>query len=161
MKRLKFWTGTEIEKPDPVKHKNCVLVYGSNPTGYNSKGAALTAREYWGAGHGAGHGRGLHGNAYGLVTKNLKKDYFEPETGITYKRYGRFSVSKQMIRANIEEMYAFCLTRPDLKFIIPYQKSSDNLNGYSSIEMFILFTKGIEVPSNVYFHESFKGFVVN
>lgn len=157
-KRYRYWTGDEIGVPDPVIHKNVILVFGSNPCGWNSKGVALTAKLHWGAGYGIGRGRGRVGQAYALVTKNLKKDFVEPATGIHYARYGKFSVPKEMIRANVVEMYEYCLAHPELSFVVPYKRSKDNLNGYSSEEIFRIMTVGLDVPPNVVFHESFKGF---
>ncbi len=155
----RYWTGDEIGKPDPVIHKNAVLVFGSNPTGFNSKGVALTARMHWGAGYGVGFGRGHHGRSYGLVTKSLKPGFTEPATGIVYRRYGERSVSLDMIRDNVEELYRYCRTRPELLFIVPYRADSANLNGYSSRQMIDVFVSDIDVPDNIVFHSSWRRYL--
>jgi hypothetical protein len=47
---------------------------------------------------------------------------------------------------------------PELKFFIAYTNDNNNLNGYSSLEMFKMFMEaGAEKMGNVYFHESFRG----
>ena len=53
-----------IESLDPGE----VFVFGSNLAGRHGKGAALTARQRFGAVN--GQGQGLQGNAYGLPTKD-------------------------------------------------------------------------------------------
>ena len=39
-----------------------------------------------------GKGRGLQGQSYGLITKNLKPFYYEAETGLEYPKAGFRSV---------------------------------------------------------------------
>lgn len=48
--------------------KDLVFVFGSNFAGRHGKGAALTAKNEWGAQYGVGEGR--TGNAYALPTKD-------------------------------------------------------------------------------------------
>lgn len=45
-----------------------IFVFGSNLAGRHGKGAALEARQKWGAVYGVGHGR--TGNAYAIPTKD-------------------------------------------------------------------------------------------
>jgi hypothetical protein len=45
-----------------------VFVFGSNLAGWHGRGAALDAKNYWGAVRGVGKGR--TGNAYAIPTKN-------------------------------------------------------------------------------------------
>jgi hypothetical protein len=48
-----------------------VFVFGSNREGRHGKGAALTARQQYGAIY--GQARGRQGNAYAIVTKELRR----------------------------------------------------------------------------------------
>ncbi|MDK9790708.1 hypothetical protein [Vibrio sp. D431a] len=155
-KNFKYWSGEEISKPDPKKHENCILVVGSNPTGWHGAGLALIAKTYWGAIQ--RQGRGLSGKSYLLPTKNLSKNFYEKQTGITYSRTGFRSISSTQIRTNIVELYEVALSMPEKWFIVPYRRFDRNLNGYSADFMFELFTKDIQVPRNVVFHESWKGY---
>ena len=53
--------------------ENEVFVFGSNKQGRHGKGAALTARTKFGAIY--GQARGLQGQSYAIVTKELRSDY--------------------------------------------------------------------------------------
>ena len=156
---IRFWSGDEIKKPIPYVHDNVILCVGTNTQGRSGKGLALTARDYWGAEY--GKARGLSGRCYLLVTKNLKKGFYEEETGITYHRYGRFSLTKDQIRANIADMYKVARENPDKWFIIPYIRDKSNLNGYTSLELINLFIRDIDVPRNIVFHNSWKDLVLS
>jgi hypothetical protein len=146
---MKFYKGGVIkEMKDPY-----VFVFGSNPEGRHGLGAAKTAVKF-GAKYGIG--RGLQGNTYALPTKNLKKGFYEVSTGITYDKEGAKSISLEQIKSNVEELYECALDNPSKKFIVVYQASSSNLNGYSPNEIIDQFTLDIFVPSNIYFHSSFK-----
>ena len=48
-----------------------IFVFGSNREGRHGKGAAKTARDSYGAVY--GQAKGLQGNAYAIVTKELRK----------------------------------------------------------------------------------------
>jgi hypothetical protein len=48
-----------------------IFVFGSNREGRHGKGAALTARQQYGAIY--GQARGRQGNAYAIVTKELRR----------------------------------------------------------------------------------------
>ena len=52
---------------------NQVFVFGSNRQGRHGKGAALVARTKFGAIY--GQSKGLQGQSYAIVTKELRKDY--------------------------------------------------------------------------------------
>lgn len=148
---LKFWKGGNIESMTG----NNIFVFGSNPSGIHGAGAAKAAMNF---GAEYGNGRGLQGNTYALVTKNLKAGYYEESTGITYDVQGERSVSPEQISQNIDELYECARNNPNLKFFITYQKdpNTKNLNGYSDEEMFDLFVDNKDVPDNIRFHESFK-----
>jgi hypothetical protein len=47
-----------------------IFCFGSNTTGRHGKGAALTAKKYWGAIY--NQGEGLQGSSYAIPTKNGK-----------------------------------------------------------------------------------------
>lgn len=146
----KFWKGDNITSMTG----NNIFVYGANPEFRNGAGAAKLARQFGALPYGSG--RGIVGNTYGLITKNLKPGYVEKETGIVYEKYGDRSVSKEMISNNIDELYECARNNPSKKFFINYKNGSKNLNGYSSEEIWELFTKDKEVPINILFHNSFK-----
>jgi ribA/ribD-fused uncharacterized protein len=146
---IKFWKGGNITS---MTDDN-IFVFGSNPEGRHGKGSAKSALKF---GAKYSNGRGLQGNAYALVTKNLKPNYFEESTGITYKRYGEGSVSLDMISKNIDELYQCALDNSEKKFFIAYNNDSKNLNGYSSKQIWDVFTESKNVPSNIRFHDSFR-----
>lgn len=149
---MRYWSGKLITKLEP----NYVFIFGSNPEGRNSKGAAKAAMKF---GAVYGKGRGLHGQTYALVTKNLKQGFVETLPNgdkLSYPRWGKWSVSLPQIRENILELYACARENPDKLFFVPYQKDDNNLNGYSSTEIFNLFVDSMNVPVNMVFHNSFK-----
>lgn len=154
-KNFRFWSGNNISKPKEI-HKNCILIATSNPEGRHGKGLANTAHLFWGAEYYVG--RGLSGQSYLLITKNLTKNYFEEATGITYTRYGRRSLTKQQLLDNIEELFEVARNMPTKSFILAYKRGDSNLNGYSSEELIELFTSKAksETPKNIIFHESWK-----
>ena len=61
--------------PNHIKElkENEIFVFGSNRQGRHGKGAALTARNKFGAIY--GQSEGLQGQSYAIVTKELRKDY--------------------------------------------------------------------------------------
>lgn len=56
-----------------------VFVFGSNTQGRHGKGAALEARQNWGAIYGQAEGR--QGNSYAIITKELRAGY--PKVSLT------------------------------------------------------------------------------
>ena len=52
---------------------NEIFVFGSNRQGRHGKGAALTARNKFGAIY--GQSEGLQGQSYAIITKELRKEY--------------------------------------------------------------------------------------
>jgi len=129
---------------------NQVFVFGSNPEGIHGAGAAKAARAY---GAILGQGRGIMGQSYGLVTKNLTPHYREEGTGITYDIAGERSVSKVQIVINIFELYLYATKHPELEFMIGYTLSP-NLNGYTTEEMAEMFTIS-PIPDNIVFNDKF------
>lgn len=152
-KEYQYWEGDYIKKLQP----NEVFVFGSNPEGRHGLGAAKLAKAF---GAVYGKGRGLYGQSYALVTKNLSKGFHEKSTGITYHTAGVRSVSLEQISLNIDEMYECARNHSDKYFLVAYKNDSRNLNGYSCRDLWDVFTKNKDVPPNIKFHESFKYFVL-
>lgn len=156
MNNYRFWKGEQITSMT----SNNIFVFGSNPEGRHGAGAAKAAVKF---GALYGQGRGLRGNTYALITKNLTSGFKEENTGIVYSKKGYKSVSPEQISDNISELYECARKHPNCKFFIVYKHETwDNgspkksLNGYTSHEMFEFFTKDKVVPENIRFHESFK-----
>lgn len=150
--KINFWNGTYVPKSP-----SNIMVFGSNPQGYHGKGGALFARNHFGAIY--GQGRGLQGNSYGLVTKNLRPRFTEPSTGIYYHSIGERSVSLDFIKLNVNELYECARNNPALNFFITYKLNARaNLNGYSTGEIIKCFIRDSEddIPQNIIFHESTK-----
>lgn len=150
---MRCWTGDTITKLE----SNYIFVFGSNPEGRHGAGAAKAALKF-GAKYGIG--RGLQGQTYALVTKNLKEGFVEKlidGSTKTYNKSGYRSISKEDLIGNIKEFYVCARQHKDLKFFVVYKADSKNLNGYSSKEMYEMFTT-YEIPDNVYLHSSFRVF---
>jgi ribA/ribD-fused uncharacterized protein len=155
----------ENDKIIDIKEENIIWTIDSderNPSGIHGAGAAKTAVQY-GAKYGVG--RGLQGQSYALVTKNLKPNYTEKSTGITYHTEGYRSVSPEQIRFNIDELYECARNNPDKEFIITYQfdtwpngSPKKSLNGYDSKEFLLMFVRD-DIPPNIIFHDSYKPFI--
>lgn len=133
---------------------NNIFVYGANPEFRNGAGAAKIARNFGAKAYGGG--RGIVGNTYGLITKNILAGFTEKATGITYHKAGYRSLTPEQISFNIEELYTCARNNPHLVFFIAYKNEDLNLNGYSNKEMWALFTQGKDVPENIRFHNSFR-----
>lgn len=101
-----------IELPE-----NGVFVFGSNTEGRHGKGAALIARQKFGAIY--GQANGLQGRSYAIVTKDLKK--------------GLKSISLPIIRTQILFMLHFAKNNTNLKFYVT--KLGSSLAGYSINEI--------------------------
>lgn len=133
--------------------ENGVFVFGSNPEGIHGLGAAKIARNKFGAKY--GQGRGIMGQSYGLITKNLRKDYLEKETGIKYTRVGNKSVSHKMIVDNIRELYSYARKHRENVFYIAYTGEGKLLNGYKPKEMANMFREAGRIPRNIIFEKGF------
>lgn len=136
--------------------ENQIFVFGSNPEGRHGKGAAKIALNY---GAKYGQGRGLQGNAYGLVTKNLRPGYYEKETGIKYNRYGPKSLSITQIIKNMKDLYELAITKKETEFMVVYTSSGRNLNGYTASDMANMFRDAGPIPDNIVFEEIFSKLV--
>lgn len=149
---MKWWKGW-IKK----LQKDMVLVVGTNPAGRHGKGAAKFAMQF---GAKYGQGRGMMGQVYGLITKNLNPGYVEIHGNreILYDKVGPRSLSKEQIKENIFDLYTVAMSLPTTRFIVIYQADGNNLNGYTDREMWDMFTH-VDPPDNLYFHHSFKKFL--
>lgn len=155
-----YWYGNFISKLEP----NQIFVYGANPEFRNGAGAAKVAQNFGAKPYGSG--RGIVGQTFGIITKNLKPGYYERATGITYPTSGERSVSPEQIISNIKELYQCAKENPDKRFLITYQHELDNngvskksLNGYTGKEMADMLLDHLDVPDNIVFHESYKPLV--
>lgn len=151
---MKSWKGNKIENIE----KNQIFVFGSNPEGRHGAGAAKVAILF---GAKYGKGRGLHGQTYALITKNLTEWYIEKETGIQYEKQGYKSVSEEQIRKNIDDLYICAKENPDKEFLMGYQYETwpngspkKSLNGYDAIEFLKMFIRD-NIPENIVFHETY------
>jgi len=133
--------------------ENGVLVFGSNTQGRHSKGAALLARQKFGAIY--GQPAGLQGNSYAIITKDLTKKIHP-------------SISPVYIEASILSLYLFAKTTPNKDYYIVYSNTGNNLNGYTSQEMADMFSVAISIakkygdlPDNIIFEEEFAKLITN
>lgn len=160
---MKYWSGNTIDK----LKENEIFVFGSNPSGIHGAGAAKAALSFGAKRY---MGRGISGQTYALVTKNLdgKEGFVEKATGIKYEKSGFGSVSPKMIIENIKELYECAKNNPDKDFLITYQfekwpngNPKKSLNGYTSLEMINLFLDAGNIPNNIVFHDSYKEIIEN
>jgi len=119
---------------------NQIFVFGSNTQGRHGKGAALKAKERFGAIYGQAYG--LQGQSYAIVTKDLT----------TYKHP---SISSEHIINQIKKLYLFAEENRNLEFLVAYSGTKINLNGYSNQEMFDMFFT-LEPPKNIVFEYEFS-----
>lgn len=79
-----------------------IFVFGSNPQGRHGKGAALTARQHFGAIYGQAEGR--QGNSYAIITKELRRDHRPIELF--------------MIQQGVERFLSYAEEHADLDFFV-------------------------------------------
>jgi len=118
---------------------NGIFVFGSNPQGRHGKGAALTARRLFGAKY--GQGKGLMGQSYGIITKDLTKSKHP-------------SISSSDIKQQIKALYNYADANLHLQFYIIYSGKGNNLNGYTNQQMADMFSC-TTIPVNIVFEEEF------
>lgn len=122
--------------------ENGVFVFGSNTQGRHGKGAALVAKEKFGAIYGVAFG--YQGRSYAIVTKDLTK-----------KKHP--SVPEESIRAQILRLYRFAETHTTMDFYVVYGVGN-YLNGYTPEEMAELFSWH-SIPLNIIFEDNFNKLV--
>lgn len=150
---MNYWQGDTITSMTG----NNIFVYGANPEFRNGAGAAKAAIAFGAKPYGSG--RGIVGNTYGLVTKNLTAGFVETLANgdtIKYGAQGARSLDYYDIELNIEELYECARANPDKKFFITYKMHDVNLNGYTGAEMRAMFVDNKQVPDNVLLHNSMR-----
>lgn len=123
---------------------NGVFVFGSNTEGRHGKGAALIAKNKFGANY--GQAKGLQGNSYAIITKDLRK-----------KKHP--SRNMWEIEEEIAQLYDFAVKHPELDFYVAYQAGDEHLNGYSDKLMAFMFGFHEQLPDNIIFEEKFGALV--
>lgn len=114
--------------------ENEIFVFGSNTQGRHGKGAALWAKQRFGAVY--GQPEGLQGQSYAIITKDL--------TAVVKQR----SVSLNRIGKGIQDMLLFAKGHPGKLFFVTRLGSS--LAGYSAEEIKGLFERLKRwIPDNV------------
>jgi len=113
---------------------NQVFVFGSNPEGRHGKGAAATARQFFGAKRGEGYGH--HGRSYAIATKDLR----------VKRNGGMRSVPLRKIKKQVVEFIRYATDHPELTFFVTAFGSK--LAGYTEAEMASLFVD-LSIPENV------------
>lgn len=123
---------------------NGVFVFGSNTEGRHGKGAALVAKNKFGAN--PGQAKGLQGNSYAIITKDLRR---------------RVHPSRTMweIEEEIAQLYDFAVKHPELDFYVAYSAGGQNLNGYDDLRMAFMFGFHEQLPENIIFEEMFGSLV--
>ena len=124
--------------PNYIKelNENEVFVFGSNKQGRHGKGAALTARNRFGAIY--GQSQGLQGQSYAIITKELRKDY-QP-------------VSLQEVKEGVDTFIQFAKDNQHLTFYVV--ELGCNLAYFTVEEIAPLFRPAMKLK-NVYLPERF------
>ena len=141
----------EYSKPSTIQRKtysgmiqnlapNQVFVFGSNTQGRHGKGAALTAKNKFGAIY--GQAEGPQGQSYAIITKDLTKNTHPSRT-------------PEQIKEQVHNLYEYARENPDKEFLVAYSGKGTNLNAYSNQEMADMF--GSEpIPNNIVFEQEFN-----
>lgn len=117
---------------------NEIFVFGSNTEGRHGKGAALIAKNKFGAIYGQSHGR--QGKSYAICTKALNK--------------GLRSVPLKEIWLQLVELYKYAYNHPELVFYV--SKIGCSLGGYKVSEIAGLFIQLNHVkPLNIILPKEF------
>lgn len=126
--------------PDPIQKENMqdfdIFIFGSNTEGIHGAGAAKAAVDLYGASY--GQPKGLQGNSYAIVTKDLSK--------------GECSVSLDYIEEQINELIDFCIDNKDKCFWMT--KIGCGLGGFSIEEIAPIFSNKI-IPENLILPKEF------
>lgn len=124
--------------PNHIKElkENEIFVFGSNRQGRHGKGAALTARNKFGAIY--GQSQGLQGQSYAIITKELRKGY-QP-------------VSLQEVKEGVDTFIQFAKDNEHLTFYVV--ELGCNL-AYFTVEQIAPLFKPTMRLKNVYLPERF------
>lgn len=112
---------------------NQIFVFGSNLAGRHGKGAALTAKKYYGAIYGQGLGR--QGNSYAIPTKN----------------HNLKSLPLWLIKTFVQDFLDYAVSHPAEKFLVT--KIGCGLAGYKEIDMVPMFK---DAPNNCQLPEGWR-----
>lgn len=113
--------------------KQHIFVFGSNLAGRHGKGAALFAKQHYGAIY--GQGVGLQGGSYAIPTKDGKLNI----------------LALAVISEYVDEFIRFARTNPGLIFDVT--RVGCGLAGYRAEQVAPMFSYA---PNNCRFHESWK-----
>jgi hypothetical protein len=132
--------GIGVYTPDPIDKANMtdkdIFVFGSNTEGRHGGGAAKVALDHYGAIY--GQARGLQGNSYAIVTKDLN--------------IGEKSIDLSEIGKEIDQLIQFALDNQDKTFFVT--KIGCGLGGFEIKEIAPLFANKL-IPSNIVLPKEF------
>lgn len=123
---------------------NQIFVFGSNTQGRHGAGAAKTAVSF---GAQYGNPKGIQGNTYALITKDLTKNVHP-------------SIDQNSIIEQIQELYNYAENNPEKEFLVAYSGTGTNLNGYTNQQMADMFSS-YSIPNNIVFEESFNKLLID
>jgi len=121
--------------------ENEIFVFGSNTQGRHSLGAALIAKQKFGAIY--GQSWGLQGQSYAIITKDLTKPHHEQLK----------SISLEFIHDQIIRFYNFAAQNKHLTFYVV--KLGCSLAGWSIPEIAEQFRNHKYIPPNIIFPKEF------
>ena len=122
---------------------NQIFVFGSNTQGRHGKGAALTAKNKFGAIY--GQSEGIQGQSYAIITKDLTSSVQPSRT-------------PEQIVEQINKLYTYARQHRDKEFLVAYSGTGTNLNYYSNEDLARMFAK-YPIPDNIVFEKSFSELV--
>lgn len=121
-----------MHTPDIIESllPNQIIVFGSNYEGRHGKGLALICLKKFGAIY--GQAKGLQGQSYAIITKDLKK--------------GKRSVPLSFIEEQLQDLITFATKNQEKEFLLT--KIGTKLAGFSEYELETIIKK-LSFPSNV------------
>lgn len=125
-----------------MQYEREIFVFGSNLSGRHGKGAALLARQRYGAIY--GQGEGLQGNSYAIPTKSLSQ---YPDGHLS-------TLPLSVIEFHVNKFCTFVEEHPQYRFILT--AIGCGLAGYSPLQIAPMFRKLWDKPvNNVMFPQEF------
>lgn len=118
---------------------NQIFVFGSNTEGIHGAGAALWAKNNAGAIY--GWNKGLQGQSYAIITKDLTKRHHP-------------SISRSTIVYQLHDLAELAKVTPHKEYIVAYSGTGYNLNGYTPEEMAEMFAQ-VKWPENMVWEYNF------
>ena len=137
--------------PENIKtlKKGEIFVFGSNTGGRHGAGAALFARERFGAIY--GQGQGLQGQSYAIATLESYKANVDASNPRDV--YALRKLPLPIILDQVEELYDFANKNPQLKFYVT--KIGVGLAGFSIDEIQRVFVAAGTAPVNIVLPKEF------